>query len=121
MAFLPVPAWAMDGTARPPAESYLLHCSGCHGREARGVAEVSPTLHGIGYLLDVAGGRAYLVRVPGVAQAPVSDAALANLLNWVLATYSERPPDPPYDAEEVGALRADPLRDPLAAREELLR
>jgi mono/diheme cytochrome c family protein len=115
------PGWAVDTTSRPPAEGYQLHCSGCHGPDARGVPGVSPTLHGIGSLLDREGGRAYLVRVPGVAQAPVSDAALAVLLNWLLETYSGAAPSPPYRAAEVGALREDPLRDPLAARAALER
>jgi hypothetical protein len=71
---------------------------------------------GVASLLDAEGGRAYLGRVPGVAQAPLSDARLARLLNWVLAHYSDRAPAPPYSAAEVAALRQTPLRDTRAAR-----
>jgi mono/diheme cytochrome c family protein len=98
------------------AERFTLHCSGCHGMDGRGVADNVPTLHGLDTLLELEGGRSYLARVPGVAQAPLPDDELARLLNWVLARFSGHLPEPPYTAEEVGALRRDPLRDPLSAR-----
>ena len=101
---------------RPPAEQYLLHCSGCHGPDGRGSPPTTPSLHGLGDLLAAPGGRAYLARVPGAAQAPVSDGELARLLGWVLQEFSQTPVEPPYSAEEVGSLRARPLRDPLRAR-----
>jgi mono/diheme cytochrome c family protein len=94
----------------------MLHCSGCHRPDGTGVPGTTPSLHGIGALLDRAGGRRYLASVPGVAQAPLDDAALAALLDWVIATWSDAPPSPPYAAEEIARLRARPLRDPVAAR-----
>jgi len=104
-------------TAEPPVlEDYTLHCSGCHGRDATGTAEVAPTLHGLASLLERSGGREYLARVPGVAQAPLSDARLARLLNWVLSEFSGAAPSPVYTADEVGRLRKVPLRDAPAAR-----
>jgi mono/diheme cytochrome c family protein len=103
--------------AEPPVrEDYTLHCSGCHGRDATGTAGVAPTLHGLRVLLDREGGREYLARVPGVAQAPLSDARLARLLNWVLSEFSGVAPVPPYTADELGSLRKLPLRDAPAAR-----
>jgi mono/diheme cytochrome c family protein len=110
-----------DSTApRSEYESYVLHCSGCHRLDGSGVTGVAPDLREIGVLVRSAAGRAYLGRVPGVAQAPVSDRELARLLNWVLTEIAQTPLDLPYSAEEVGALRAQPLRDPLAARRDLL-
>jgi hypothetical protein len=50
----------------------------------------------------------------------LSDARLAALLNWLLAEIGGGPATPPYEAAEVGALRAVPLRDPIAARAALL-
>ncbi|MBW2274241.1 MAG: hypothetical protein JRG96_13290 [Deltaproteobacteria bacterium] len=102
------------------SEDYLLHCSACHGLDGAGVPGVVPTLHGVAGLLDSPGGREYLASVPGVAQAPLSDARLARLLDWVLLTFSGRAPEPGYAPDEVGALRALPLRDPGSAREALL-
>jgi mono/diheme cytochrome c family protein len=107
------------GTTRPMRESYVLHCSGCHRSDGSGVDGFAPDLRRIGPLLRTQAGRDYLVRVPGVAQAPASDRELAALLNWVLAEIAETPPDRPYTASEVAALRAKPLRDPLAARRAL--
>jgi len=104
---------------RPEPEGFLLHCSGCHRADGRGIPGIAPDLRKIGPLLQTAAGRAYLGRVPGVAQAPVGDEELARLLNWVLSEIAGTPPDPLYTAREVKALRADPLRDPVAARRAL--
>jgi len=106
-----------EGVASPgPRDDYVLHCSGCHGPTGRGVPGTTPSLRALGPLGDAPGGRAYLARVPGVAQAPLDDARLARLLNWVLAELSGAPAAPPYDAAEIGALRREPLRDTRAAR-----
>lgn len=115
-----IPAAADSGSLRPEFESYVLHCSGCHRVDGRGVPGVAPDLHEIGPLLATKAGRAYLGSVPGVAQAPVSDEELARLLNWVLTEFAGRAPEPAYSAQEIGTLRAKPLRDPLAARRALL-
>ncbi len=100
----------------PPSEHYVLHCSGCHRLDGRGVPGSTPSLRGLAGLLATPEGRAYLSRVPGVAQAPLANAELATLLNWVLAEWSGSAPQPPYTATEVGALRRQPLRDTNAAR-----
>ncbi len=100
----------------PPEENYLLHCSGCHGVDGRGVPGATPTLHGLAGLLEREGGREYVAAVPGAAQAPIDDAALADLLNWVLERFSANAPGERYTAAEVGGLRRHPLRDPHGAR-----
>ncbi len=106
--------------ARPESESFVLHCSGCHRIDGSGIESFATDLREIGPFLDTEAGRAYLVRVPGVAQAPIDNQALASLLNWILREIASSPPDPAYSAEEVAALRRQPLRDPLAARKALL-
>lgn len=100
----------------PPSEAYVLHCAGCHGSDGSGHADFVPSLRDVGVLLARPGGRAYLARVPGVAQAPVGDDQLAALLNWVLRELADVPELAPYSAREVGTLRREPLRDPAAAR-----
>jgi hypothetical protein len=106
-----------------PRLDYVLQCMGCHREDGRGAADRVPALAGeVGRFLGVAGGRAYLVRVPGVAHAPIDDAAVAALVNWMLRTF-----DParagtdftPYTAEEVTRLRRVPLLDAAAARRAL--
>ncbi len=103
---------------------YALHCMGCHRADGSGTGDEIPPLAGtVGSFLRAPGGREYLVRVPGVAQAPLDDAALARLLNWMLREFSpnEVPADfVPYAPEEVGRLRADPLVDVETVRAELI-
>jgi len=111
-----VAAAAADDTG--PRFDYLLNCAGCHRTDATGSAEV-PTLTGMASFLSTPQGRAYLVRVPGVAQAPVSDERLAALLNWALVEFSGAAGFTAYSAGEVATLRTDPLRDPLRERERL--
>lgn len=100
----------------PPGEDYLLHCSGCHHADGAGVPDVVPPLSGLAPFLSSPAGRAYLVRVPGVAQASLDDERLAALLNWMMREMSGVQPSPAYDAREVHALRAEPLRDARAQR-----
>jgi mono/diheme cytochrome c family protein len=114
-----VPARAAAEEPPPVSEDYLLHCSACHGLDGKGTPGVTPSLHEAGALLATPEGRDYLSRVPGVAQAPLSDERLARLLNFVLTRYAATEPSPAYSANEVGALRQRPLRDPVAARQAL--
>lgn len=109
----------------PVVADYMLACQGCHladgsGHPAHGV----PSLKGyVGNFLRVDGGREFLLRVPGVAQSELSDARLANVLNWMLKTFSphETPADtPPFTAEEVASLRRQPLVTIAATRQELI-
>lgn len=109
---------AASATADPNvAMDYAIQCQGCHLANGRGSGDI-PTLHGIGALFEASGGRAYLARVPGVANASLSDERLAALLNWVLTRWSQAD-FAPYTEDEVGQLRRQPLLDPAAAREAL--
>ena len=91
-----------------PARIYAENCEGCHGWAGVSVTEI-PTLKGrIGYFARIPEGRRYLVQVPNVALNPSSDADIAAMMNWLLATYSREqlPADfKPYSAEEVAQLR----------------
>ena len=115
-------AWLVvlaSGTASaeiPVREAFQLHCSGCHGPEGRGNGGFIPDLHELAPLLAVEGGREYLVRVPGVAQAPVESAALAQLLNFVLVEMSGVEGLEAFDAAEVDRLRKRPFLDPIGVR-----
>ena len=115
---------AAPAAAFAPAVEYALHCQGCHLADGRGTPGSVPALAGtVGRLARAPGGRDYMARVPGVAQAALGDAELAALLNYVVARFGgpDVPSDfRPYDAEEIGALRRDPLVDVDAARRPLL-
>lgn len=103
-----------------PRVDYLLHCSGCHMPDGSGLDPVVPTLHGvIGRMLAVPEGRSYIVRVPGVAQSPLSDQKLTEVLNWLLTEFSgdTLPKDfTPLTVAEVRQARRERLADPIGYR-----
>jgi len=114
---------AAQGTSGP-ALDYAVTCQGCHRADGTGTPGTVPALTGsVGKFLRVPGGREFLVRVPGVAQAPLDDVALAAVLNWMLERFG-RDDVPkgvvPYAAAEVGRLRRRPLTDVEGARRQLL-
>lgn len=99
------------------ATNYQLQCRGCHLSSGEGAPRNdTPKMAGfVGNFLRVEGGREFLVRVPGVAQAALSDAQIAELLNWILDPQhgmagTSTPADfQPYSAEEVGKVRHNAL------------
>jgi len=102
---------------------YLMFCQGCHEADASGRDSVPPMRGQLGHFLKVPGGREFIVRVPGVISNPMSDAEVAEIMNWALATFSadELPSDfEPYTAAEIGALRREPLTDVSSARARLV-
>jgi mono/diheme cytochrome c family protein len=94
-------------------EDYVRACQGCHGEDGcTNAAVVPPLKSAVGYFTRSPEGRSYLVEVPGVAFSALDDERLARLLNWVLLTMSPQELAPdfiPYQAGEVGRLRANAL------------
>ena len=95
-------------------ENYMLQCRGCHRPDGGGTMDTTPPLAGsLAGFLKVPGGREYLAQVPGIATAPLSDAEVAELLNWTLYRFdgANVPADfVPYGQAEVARLRRMPLR-----------
>jgi hypothetical protein len=93
---------------------YILKCQGCHQPEGDGDLAHTPPLKGeVARFLHVPGGREFLARVPGVASVDLSDARLAQLLNWTVQRFDRVnvPTDfAPYSAAEISQLRRRPLR-----------
>lgn len=121
-------AWlaaATDAAAEAPRIDYMLHCQGCHLADGSGSPGAVPDLRDdVGRYLRAPGGRAYLVRVPGSAQSPLGDAALAEVLNWMVRRFgpSEVAADfAPFTAAEVAGYRSTRLSDVPAARSALRR
>lgn len=106
-------------------KNYMLHCQGCHSPDGSGVDGNVPSMLGqAGNFLHVKGGREFLVQVPGSANAALDDHQLAELLNWMLTTFSpEEIPEGfvPYSTSEVRALRKNPLVEVEAARADLVK
>lgn len=103
-----------------PRTDYLLHCSGCHLPDGKGIEELVPSLHDtLGQIVSIQEGRDYIVRVPGASQVPISDEKLAAVLNWMLMEFSADtlPEDfKPLDEKEVSKARAQVLADPISYR-----
>ena len=101
--------------ASPGSTSYVLACGGCHGVEGVSNPTLVPQLRGqVGYFLATRRGREYLVRLPNVAFCAVSDAELADIVNYTVFTIGGHgvPVNAkPYTASEVGALRKAPLNE----------
>jgi len=117
---------ASAGQASPhsPQIDYMLQCQGCHLADGRGAPGKVPALQGMARFLSVPGGRAFLVRVPGASQSPLTDAQLAAVLNWMLAHFGPAElaqKQPPYTAGEVSRLRRPPLVDVAGERARLLQ
>ena len=125
-AGLLVAALALAGGARAyePQVHYQLHCMGCHLADGAGEAGRLPSMRGT--LVPFSGlpaGRDYLLRVPGVAQSPLSDADLAALMNWMVRNLSDVPVPAgfvDYTAAEVGQARQQPLVKVVDERRRLL-
>jgi cytochrome c551/c552 len=98
---------------------YILNCSGCHRMDGSG-STVVPSLRKMSELNGKPGAREYWIQVPGAAQAPLSAARLAVLMNWLVERFTGKPPAPTYTANEVAQLRSTPLRDPIGKRKTLL-
>ncbi|HEX2138888.1 MAG TPA: hypothetical protein VHG33_04155 [Woeseiaceae bacterium] len=117
-------AGADSGAEYPPPVNYMLHCMGCHLPDGSGGPPDVPDVRGeMGCLLSVEGGREYLVQVPGAAQAPISNAELAAVVNYMLETFNaDTLPGEyaPLTETEVAGWRKDWLPDVAAVREELM-
>lgn len=105
-------------------QNYVLFCGGCHGVEGGGVPHRVPPLAGaLGAFLRADGGRELLLRFPGVVNSALSDAALADVMNWCVAKFAgpDRPAElRPYSAAEVRAARLNPLLNVQRSRRELM-
>jgi len=107
------PAAGMPALSRTQT-LYETRCGGCHGIEGISSPRAVPSLQGqVGYFLCVPAGRAYLVRVPGVALSLIrEDGDLADVMNFVvfaLGAGSTPAGTPPYTAAEIARLRQAPL------------
>src|SRR5262245_65921911 len=75
---------SVAGAASGPALDYTLNCEGCHRADGTGTPGSVPALRdSVARFLAARGGREYLGRVPGVAQAPRDAGAPAAVVNWL--------------------------------------
>jgi hypothetical protein len=110
--------------AADPRTDYMLDCMGCHRADGEGVPGKVPDMRNSLVRLSVTpAGRRYLVEVPGVAQAPLSNLELTRLLNWMMRNLSAIPLPKnaeAFTAAEVTAYRKTPLVEVARVRQRLL-
>lgn len=96
-----------------PRVNFQLQCMGCHHADGAGEEERVPSLRRTLVPFSAfAEGREFVIRVPGIAQAPLTDAEIAALLNWMARNLSDVPVPAAfvdYTAEEVALVRHRPL------------
>ena len=117
-------AFCLSASAFEPRVNYMLQCMGCHAPDGRGESGHVPSVKAS--LLPFArltAGRCYLVQVPGAAQSTLSDAELAQLLNWMISNLSATKSDrfTRFTEAEVARYRRTPLVQVTAARNAVLK
>jgi hypothetical protein len=116
---------AIPANGYEPAVNFQLNCMGCHLADGSGEPGRVPSLRRSLVLLSSRpAGRDYLIRVPGVAQSPLSNEETASLLNWMVRNLSDlklRPDFVEYSAAEIGRSRPHPLARVGEARARLLK
>jgi hypothetical protein len=115
---------AIQSPAQPAAD-YVLHCRGCHGPQGGAVeGKVPPLANAVGRFMRSEAGRDYVLRVPGVANAALSDERLAAVLNWTVEQFDSDNVTTElrrFTAAEVSRARRRPLLSVLAARRDVIR
>ena len=102
----------------------MLQCMGCHTPDGSGepgrVPSIKDTLAPFALTPD---GRRFLIQVPGASQSTLSDAELADLLNWMVQNLSVTKPAHfiQFTTAEVARYRRTPLVDVQATRQRLLQ
>jgi hypothetical protein len=98
---------------------------GCHLADGSGESGRVPSIRRTLVLFSTSPqGRNYVIRVPGVAQSPLSDADTAVLLNWMARNLSDVKLPPgftDYSVAEVHGARDHPLVRVRDLRAHLLR
>jgi len=123
LALLGPLAWGGDINPQRAQFNYQMSCQGRHTPDGSGANAVPRMRDVVGMFLVTEAGREYLVRVPGSAVSALSDADLAEVLNWIIQEFagaSVTVPFQPYTPQEVGRLRQHPLPEVVQYRAQLL-
>jgi mono/diheme cytochrome c family protein len=108
-----------------PAQDYVLHCMGCHGPGAQGVpGKVPPLATTLVQFMRSPAGRNYVLRVPGASNSMLTDAQLAEVLNWIAGHFGGdqlAAAAGPFTAQEVSASRHMPMPAVQATRREVVK
>lgn len=103
---------------RSARANYLLLCSGCHNASGMGSEEGGvPAFPGsVGKIAGFDRGRTYMMHVPGVVSNALTDAEIADVMNYVLDTWAVDEGAARFTGGEVAARRKLPVPDVVAER-----
>ncbi|MDO6458392.1 hypothetical protein Q4494_14975 [Celeribacter halophilus] len=121
IAFLPVSGMAADQPGRTPYTNFVLRCAGCHGFEGAGTPEggIPAFPNSVGYIAGTERGRTYMMHVPGVVGASLSDREIAEVMNYILDVWGSIDSAPlaaKFTEAEVTRRRAVEVADVVAYR-----
>lgn len=122
---IPAMPWAADAPAQADARVlFLQNCASCHRADGHGSPGAVPDLHEyLGQFAEHPQARAFLARAPNAAAAPITDAELASVLNWIVTSMNATQVDEgfePYTAAEIARYRRNPLLDVETERRRLI-
>lgn len=124
LSLLSQASWAVEINDARATYNYQMFCQGCHTPDGSGYGDIPPLKDMMGLFLRSDAGRGFLVRVPGSATSKLSNADLAEVLNWALENFagSSLPGGvfQPFSSEEVATLRARPLQEINETRARIL-
>jgi cytochrome c553 len=105
--------------------NFLIECAACHQPDGSGSPGTIPSLHDyLGTFAQDPRARFFPSSVSAAANSTLSNAALADVLNWIICTMDAgqiRDGFRPYTADEVGRFRKSPLVDAMSRRDQLLK
>lgn len=113
LAFLWLGVATAAGAERSARANYLEHCAGCHGLLGQSASQLVPDLKGrAGYFLCTPASRSYVIRLPNITFATLTDTELAAVLNYIaldIGASARTAKFPPFANAEVTQQRNSPL------------
>ncbi len=112
------PALAVEGGK--PRSDYILHCAGCHGMTGEGteLGGVPAIPNSVGHIATIDIGRTYIMHVPGVISTDMTDAGIADVMNYILDHWADGQNH--FTPEEVARRRAIPIGDVVTYRRKVV-
>ncbi|MEZ7229099.1 cytochrome c [Alteromonas sp. DY56-G5] len=101
--------------------NYMLQCQGCHKASGSGMPPQTPDFHEHGdAFMHSEAGRRYWISVPGAANSPLTDGALADVLNYIANDIVKVDNHTAFTAEEVRAHRGEKMTNVYEVRQNLV-
>lgn len=112
---------AQDAASARARIDYLLHCSGCHAQDGTGKPEggIPDFVGQIGHFQRLPEGRQFVLQVPGLLSAGLTDARAAAVVTWIMRQFAgaSLPSDfVPYSEDEARQARIQRPADVMAKR-----